>query len=105
MKQKKFFKIIGGKNAEVIAIGMHFVKSEDVLHQLYKPPIPFGGKKKEMNNEIENIADFIYESMCIDGFVKFHHFESIEINGKKIMGIIFEVTDRKRGNFYIGWYK
>lgn len=58
--------------------------------------------KTELRNEI---ADFIHQSMCVDGFVIFHHFDTITIKGNEITGAVFEVTDKTRGTFYIGWYK
>lgn len=57
-----------------------------------------------MNAEkIEEISDFIHQSMCVEGFVKFDSFLNIERHGNKLRGALFEVTDKKRGLFYISW--
>ena len=52
------------------------------------------------------IADYIYISMCVDGCVKFDSFiDNLDMvrHGKKLTGMLFEVTDKRRGKFYIGW--
>lgn len=60
----------------------------------------------DLNKERQRIADYIHESMCVDGFVKFDSFvDEIERHGEKLDGMLFEVTDEKRGKFYIAWLK
>lgn len=59
---------------------------------------------EDINAMRTRIADFIHESMCIDGFVKFDSFTAIVRHGKKLKGMLFEVTDKERGKFYIAWY-
>lgn len=59
---------------------------------------------KDINELRTEIADFIHVSMCVDGFVKFDSFNNIIRHGKKLNGMLFEVTDKKRGTFFIAWY-
>lgn len=60
--------------------------------------------KKDYNKMREEIADFLYMALCVDGFVTFDSFvDEIERHGKKLTGMLFEVRDKKRGTFYISW--
>ncbi len=59
----------------------------------------------DLNKMRDNIADFIYTSMCVDGKVVFDSFvDEVVRHGKKLKGMLFEVTDKKRGKFYIAWF-
>jgi len=64
------------------------------------------------NKQIKEIADHIKLSMCIDGDVKFLTDTEIPFvldtksRGKVILsGLVFECIDKKRGTFFIGWFK
>lgn len=54
--------------------------------------------------KINDICCFIKKSMCVNGTVELKEFKDIEIDGKKIRGAIFKVTDCIRNKFYIGWF-
>ncbi len=63
-------------------------------------------EKTDFNKLRVEIADHIHQSMCVDGFVKFDSFiDEVVRHGEKLSGMLFEVTDTKRGKFYIGWFK
>lgn len=71
-----------------------------------KPHVASSNGQVDWNAKRIEIADFIYLSMCVDGFVKFDSFiDDLDMvrHGKKLTGMLFEVTDKKRGKFYIGW--
>ena len=66
-----------------------------------------------MNKKLKEIADFIKESMCIEGTVEYIRGSTDDIprvlispKGEKLIleGSVFECTDKKRGTFYIGWF-
>jgi hypothetical protein len=65
-------------------------------------------EETDWNKQRQEIADYIHLSMCVDGFVKFDSFindKELIRHGKELIGMLFEVTDKKRGNFYIAWCK
>jgi len=71
-----------------------------------KPHVASSNGQVDWNAKRIEIADFIHLSMCVDGFVKFDSFiDDLDMvrHGKKLTGMLFEVTDKKRGKFYIGW--
>jgi hypothetical protein len=66
-----------------------------------------------MGKKLQEIANHIKESMCIDGTVEYIKGSENEIPfmlktklTKEIIleGVVFECNDKKRGKFYIGWF-
>lgn len=50
---------------------------------------------------INKTSDFLYNAFCIDGDCNFRKFT--ELDG--MTGMLFELTDSKRGKFFIAMYR
>lgn len=60
----------------------------------------------ELNQQEENIKKFLKEAWCIDGEVTFVHETSEPLDvfdpeAKVLNGVLWKLTDSKRGTFYI----
>lgn len=55
--------------------------------------------------KLNEIQEFIRESMCVKGEVKFAKWIDTMYQGQFLEGVLFEVNDKKRGKFFIGWFK
>ncbi len=59
---------------------------------------------KSIEEQTKEIEEFIKESMCINGTVKYDMpLDTATSYGKVISGSLFEINDSKRGKFYIAW--
>lgn len=59
----------------------------------------------EIELKIKVIEDFLKESMCADGIVKFDQFTNVERGEDTLKGMLFEINDSNRGKWFIAWVK
>ena len=58
---------------------------------------------KETTNQVIAIESFLKESMCITGAVVCKGATELEHDGIKMVGLLFKLNDKTRGEFYISW--
>lgn len=60
--------------------------------------------EKEELRKINHAGDFIHKAFCVEGETKFVKITAPN-EGINCHGSLFEITDKKRGLFYVGIYK
>ncbi len=56
---------------------------------------------KTDEQKTKEIADFLAKAFCITGNCKFISAVITSVQGKKVIGNIFKLTDEIRGTFYV----
>ena len=58
---------------------------------------------KKAANQVIAIESFLKESMCITGAVVFKGATELEHDGIRMVGLLFKLNDKTRGELYISW--
>ncbi len=61
-------------------------------------------EESENAKQINKIGDFLHEAFCVEGDTKFHKYVP-PLQGHEIHGMLFQIADKKRGEFFIAIYK